>query len=409
MRSHPLTRLAPLVLRLAGPSLAARLLPGWVMLAFAVTQLDAMIDREALRTSAGALPPTMAASLFVAIGLLFAVDARRAVTAMLAQAIPPWLARQPLPAAWLGLAITPLASFAALPAVLAWRLRPSPWPLLDALGAALVLAPLMIAVPSRSAASPVAAALVGIWALATHAHPELTSLWTGAAVIASPTLLGRLLARRVERARGVWSLPRPGGPLRALLQHDLTALARVAPVTLWTCALLALPAGLAQAAARFNGAYAPDTLSCTGAWWVLAVSPMPLHALSRLERAVHRHLLPPTWPISSALRAASLALLVALLATPTAAATSLVGGGGLEGQLRLAATLATVATLGTWFVVAPSRANQRDGALGAWFACLLPLFGVAALPRPWSLITLVAAAALGVVGLDRAMRARVGR
>lgn len=306
--------------------LVVRLVAVWML----VVQLDAMVDWRASWALVAEAPVGAFAAAFAVVSVLQGLS-ERAATRRLWLAPHGVLLRQPIGSAELGVGALALLGVLASPvgAIAAMAtgsvLTAVTWTLLVALTTG------AWAVGARHGllASLGGAALA---ALAQGHAVGALAVVLGATAVGVPALGSASRHAAVEGGPGAGAvpLPRPRGPLAALLQRDALLLWRAdrTPVlsSLGVAAGLALVLGLVR---RNNTD--PAGLVGGGAVFGLAAAGLVAHgAVTTVVRTLGPRFDPPSWPIAPTVRAASIVLLAASLLAPSAAVAA-VGGWGVVG------------------------------------------------------------------------------
>ncbi len=342
-----LSRLIP---RLVGVKLAAGLLPGATALIFVTTPLLPVLDWAALRVAASATEPLPGAAIAVALLLLVALGARRAMRAALHGAELRFLDRLPLPPLVWGPGLAALAYEVALPvAGLSWFWEsPSPW--LQGLVFLGVAVPALVA---AAGAGPRAAGwLIGVGALGVGALtlaraapgslPVLAPLVFVCGVLASGWIHADLRLRASDLELGLPGRPRTA--VAAWLRWDLTLVLREEPRALLWAAATGSVLGLMTATFAENAGLEGSDVTAVG---LVFFAMMGLGGCLPLVRALDLQagrLAPACAPFDPGARVVALALLGALGLAP----------GAVSVALALAATHPPgLAAVGGFLVAAP--------------------------------------------------------
>jgi hypothetical protein len=290
-------RLFPVVSRALVPGMLSGTLLAHLVVAFVVTQLDAIIDWGAVRARIAGAPGWVPGALALIVSALWALVISGAVRGVLARAR--FLGPLPLTPLQRAAVVLPAIGVAAGWPMAAGLLLPSPiW----CVSAGLWTAAIAILVATRRPA----AAVLGLVCLGG----------APASLLLFPLVLpavGRPLDRPVAASRP-FSVPfRPRGPVQALVWRDLLLLARRFPVALAASAAYAAPAwAVGRGLSVDPQGSTPYLLVTLGFAALLAAG-----ALGRVAVALGPQLDPPSWPVSARERVAAFALSGLVLLGPT--------------------------------------------------------------------------------------------
>lgn len=295
-----------------------------VALAMGVVQLDAMVDWPATWALVDAAPAWAHGGVVAALLALFGLGARRFVRRTWLGSHE-FLLRQPLSPvdrglpslALLGLIMVPLPLIGGLATGSA--MTAGTWGLLGAVGLAGLAGPRGWGL----------GAVVGVGCAATLAklHPGLEGLIAVATLAWGIPALGHAARGwAIEGSKSETSLlPRPTGPVLALLHRDTLVLAREPSRHLLEPWIVAAVLGVVVMLARRNNADSGGLVAGAGLVGLGLAGLVAHGGLTAVVRRLGRAFDPPHWPVRARQRAGALVLLAAGLVAPSWAVAA-VGG-----------------------------------------------------------------------------------
>ena len=316
-----LVLLTTLCLRLVARRLDRRLTQSWMGLLLVLVFLLPILDVDRVRAALGAQDPLTAAWANTLLIAGLALISRAGLRAVLLGPHMAALVRQPIPPLRWSLALVVPMATAGIPLLAIAALHPGPAPVLRVVSWGALWAPVAIAVAGHSATRSVVAVAVAAVLMAVTAGP--VGPWPLLAVAWAAWASGRWMVWGATRGpSGTMSLSwRPRTPIGAVVQRDVLCLLRTEARGVAAAPAAGLVAGAMMAQLQRKETFAPDGLTDSAAvLLVMGAIPALIAVVGRLLERLRGQLIPPGWPVSAGLRAASLVLLAGLAASPALAA-----------------------------------------------------------------------------------------
>lgn len=356
------------------PRVSRAVAPAWILLAFAVVQIDVVIDWEATRATIAATPWLSRVGVAGMVAAVWAMSIAEPLRLGLRADQDRWRWRLPLAGVPLALALAPVWILSVLPLFfLGWLCQ-----LPIALPAAAIYPGLALASGRRARAAVGAVAGLALLTAAQALPIGIIALFV-AGVLGCAELAKSPPPAGISAKPGRWAAI---GPASALCLRDLRALWRLERGVVLGALFASAPAYAVQSAAVANFPLQGEGAVRGGLLVLTLASTATAGAILTLPTVLGAGLDPRRAPISTPQRAGLFTVVGATLLVPTLVAIWTAGsGGGLRLLLHSAAMLSGAG----WFAVGIGRRTDTDRSSFIWWVIVLG--GLALTPLPWGALS----------------------